>query len=106
MFSTLIKSRDVVPLVEDLKLLMTCRNTSLDASTKQSFDNVIHFLAMHDHVWQHNKCCISMNCSIAKSVATKTRSKYFVETYEEELEVDLLIAIGARVMLLETLGQM
>ena len=47
-----------------------------------------------------------MNCSIAKSVATKTRSKYFVETYEEELELDLLIAIGDRVMLLETLGQM
>ena len=50
MFSTLIKARDVVPLVEDLKLLMTCRNTSLDASTKQSFDNVIHFLVTHDHV--------------------------------------------------------
>ena len=50
MFSTLIKARDVVPLVEDLKLLMTCRNTLLDASTKQSFDNVIHFLATHDHV--------------------------------------------------------
>ena len=47
-----------------------------------------------------------MNCSIEKGVATKIRSKYFVETYEEELELDLLIAIEARVMLLETLGQM
>ena len=46
----LINARDVMSLVEDLKLLITRRNTSLDASTKKSLDNVINLFATNNHV--------------------------------------------------------
>jgi hypothetical protein len=42
-----------IPTIEDLKLLMTSTYTSLDASTKESFDKAIHLFATNDDVQNH-----------------------------------------------------
>jgi hypothetical protein len=41
----LMNVRDAMPTIEDWKLLMTHTYTSLDASTKESFDKEIHLFA-------------------------------------------------------------
>ena len=92
--------RDVVPTIEDWKLLMTRTDTSLDASMKKSINKAMHLFATNDDVNYHNKHLIrGLNCPIATSIATSTRSNYSTEGDEERLELELLIAIGARIML-------
>ena len=96
--------RDAVPTIEDWKLLMTRTDTSLDASMKKSFDKVIHLFATNDDVNCHNKRLLrGLNCPIATSIATSVRTNYSTEGDEEGLELELLIAIGARVMLTSNL---
>jgi len=56
--------------------------------------------ATNDDVNCHNKRLIrGLNYPIATSIATSVRSNYWTEGDEEGLELELLIAIGARVML-------
>ena len=96
--------RDAVPTIEDWKLLMIRTNTSLDASMKNSFDKAIHLLATNDDVNCHNKRLIrGLNCPIATIIATYVRNNYFMEGYEEGLELELLTAIGARAILTSNL---
>ena len=96
--------RDVVPTIEDWKLLMTHTDTSLDASMKNSFDKVIHLFATNDDVNYHNTCLIrGLSCPIATGIATSIRTNYSTEGDEEGLEIELLIAIGARIMLTSNL---
>ena len=91
----------VVPTIEDWKLLMTHTDTSLDASMKKSFDKAIHLFATNDDVNCHNKHLLrGLNCPIATSIATSVRTNYSTEGDEEGLELELLIAIGARVILI------
>ena len=42
--------------------------------------------------------------SHCRKCSYKNKKKYFVEAYEEDLELDLLIAIGGRVMLTWNIG--
>ena len=96
--------RDVVPTIEDWKLLMTRTDTSLDASMKKSFDKAIHLFATNDDVNCHNKRLLrGLNCPIATSITTSVRTNYSTEGDEEGLELELLIAIGARVKLTSNL---
>ena len=96
--------RDAVPTIEDWKLLMTRTDTSLDSSMKNSFDKAIHLFVTNDDVNCHNKHLIrGLNYPIATSIATSTRSNYSMEGDEEGLKLELLIAIGARVMLTSNL---
>ena len=60
--------------------------------------------ATNDDVNCHNKRLLrSLKCPIAISIATSVRNKYSMEGDEEGLELELLIAIGARVMLTSNL---
>ena len=96
--------RDAVPIIEDWKLLMIRTDTSLDASMKMSFDKEIHLFVKNDDVNCHNKRLIrGLNCPIATNIATSVRTNYSTEGDEEGLELELLIAIGARVMLTSNL---
>ena len=96
--------RDAVPTLEDWKLLMNRADTSLDASMKKSFDKVIHLFVTNGDVKCHNKHLIrGLNCPIATIIATYVGSNYSTEGDEEGLELELLIAIGARVMLTSNL---
>ena len=96
--------RDAVPTIEDWKLLMTHTDTSIHATLKSSFDKAIHLFATNDDVNCHNKHLLrSLNCPIVISIATSVRSNYSMEGDEEGLELELLIAIGARVMLTSNL---
>ena len=92
--------RDAVPTIEDWKLLMTRTYTSIHATMKKSFDKAIHLFVTNVDVNCHNKHLLrNLNCPIAISIATSVRSNYSMEGDEEGLELELLIAIGARVML-------
>ena len=72
--------RDVVPTIEDWKLLMTRTNTSVHATLKNSFDKEIHLFATNDDVNCHNKHLLrSLNCPIAISIATSVRNNYSME---------------------------
>ena len=96
--------RDAIPILEDWKILMTHTDSSLYASTKESFNNEIHLFATIDYVHNHNKCCIrTLNCPITTSIFASVRNNYSMERYEYDLELELIIAVGARVMLTSNL---
>ena len=83
---------------------MTHTETSLDASMKNSFDKAMHLFATNDDVNYHNKHLIrGLNCPIVTNIATSVRNNYSMEGDEEGLELELLIALGARVMLTSNL---
>jgi hypothetical protein len=46
----LMNVRDAMPIAEEWKLLMTCIDTSLDASKKESFDKTIHLFVTNNDV--------------------------------------------------------
>ena len=74
----LMNIRDAIPTIEDWKLLMTCRDTSVHATMKKSFDKVTHLFTTNDDVNCHNKHLIrGLNCPIATSIATSVRSNYY-----------------------------
>ena len=76
----LMNIRDVVPTIEDWKLLMTRTDTSVHATLKNSFDKAIHLFATNDDVNCHNKRLLrSLKCPIAISIATSVRSNYSME---------------------------
>jgi len=93
--------RDAMPTIEEWKLLMNCTYTNLDASTKELFDKVIHLFATNVDVQNHNKWCLrNLNFHVSTSVSTKGRSKFYtMEIDKEDLELELRIPVGARVML-------
>ena len=92
--------RNAIPTIEDWKLLMTCTHTFLHASMKNSFDKEINLFGTNEDVNSHNKHLIrSLNYPIATSIATSIRRNSSMEGDEEGLEIELLISIGARVML-------
>ena len=94
-----MKVRDSKPTMEDWKALMTCTNTCLDSSKNDSFDKEIHLFATNDDVEHHNKLCLRrLNCPIVASVATKVKGNS-MQIDEDEMELELIIAVGARVML-------
>ena len=96
--------RDAIPTIEDWKLLMTCTDNFVHETMKNSFDKAIHLFVTNDDVNCHNKHLLrSLNCPIAISIATSIRSNYYMEGDEEGLELELLIAIGERVMLTSNL---
>ena len=83
---------------------MKITDASLDASMKRSIDKGIHLFATNDDVICHNKCLIGdLNYPIATDIATFVRSSYYMEGDEEGLKLELLIAIGERVMLTSSL---
>jgi ATP-dependent DNA helicase PIF1 len=83
---------------------MTHTYTNMDGSTKESFDKAIHLFATNDDLHNHNKhCLISLNHPIAQSVATRVSSNYSMEADEEKMDNELLIVVGARVMLTSNL---
>ena len=84
----LMNIKDAIPILEDWKLLMTHTDVSLDASTKYSFNNAIHFFVTNDDVHSHNKRCIrNPNCPITTSISTLVRSSYSMEIDEYDLEL-------------------
>jgi len=83
-----------------IKLLMTHINSSLNYSTKNSFDNEIHLFATNYDVKNQNKRCLqNLNCPIVASVVTRGKDNNSMEKYEEDMKLELLIAVGAWVML-------
>ena len=84
--------------MEDSKSLMTRTNTCLDPSTNESFDKEIHLFATNYDVEHHNKLCLTSLSPIVASVATKVNINC-MQIDEDEMELELIIAVGARVML-------
>lgn len=96
--------RDAIPILEDWKLLMTGTDANIDGSTKELFEKAIHLFATNYEVNFHNKRCLRLlSRPIARSVATRVSSNYSIEGDEEKLENELLIFVGARVMLTSNL---
>ena len=100
----LMNVRDAIPTLEDWKLLMERTDTNMNGSTKELFDKSIHLFSTNDDVHNHNKRCLrSLNRPVARSVATRVSSNYSAEADEEKLDNELLISVGARVMLTSNL---
>ena len=100
----LMNVRDAIPIVDDWKLLMSRTDSSLDSSTKESFNRAIHLFATNEDVDNHNRRSLaSLNRPIARSVATTLSRKSYCYEDEEKMEMELLISIGARVMLTSNL---
>ena len=79
---------------------MTHIDTTLDSSMKESFDKGIHLFTINDYVDNHSNHCIrNLNFPIAPIIIKSVKRKYHVERDEEYLELELLITVGARVML-------
>ena len=96
--------RDAIPTIEDWKVLMTRTDSNLDASTKESFNKAKHLFATNDDVHNHNKhCLVSLNHPVARSVATRSNNNNNIEADEENLDNEVLLAVGARVMLTSNL---
>ena len=96
--------RDAIPILEDWKLLMTCTDANIYGSTKELFEKAIHLFATNDEVNFHNRRCLSLlSRPVARSVATRVSSNYSIEGDEEKLANELLIVVGARVMLTSNL---
>jgi len=96
--------RDANPTTDDWKLLMSHTDASLDGPTKESFNRAMHLFATNDDVNNHNRrCLLSLNHHIARSVATSLKGKMHVDADEEKMEAELLISVGARVMLTSNL---
>ena len=100
----LMNVRDAIPTIEDWKVLMTRTDSKLDASTKESFNKATHLFATNDDVHNHNKrCLVSLNHPVARSVATRSNNNNNMEADEENLDNEVLLAVGARVMLTSNL---
>ena len=64
---------------------------------------MIHLFA-NDDVNYHNKCLTrGLNCPVVTNIATSTRRNYSTKGDEQGLELELLIAMGARIMLTSSL---
>jgi ATP-dependent DNA helicase PIF1 len=83
---------------------MTHTYSSLDSSTKYSFNRAIHLFATNEDVNNHNRHWLaSLNHPIACSVVVPLSRKCYNDANEEKLEAELLILVGARVMLTSNL---
>jgi hypothetical protein len=62
----LLNIRDAIQIVQEWKLLMSCINSSLDSSTKESSNKAIHCFATNENVNNHNTHFLaSLNYPIA-----------------------------------------
>jgi len=100
----LMNVRDAIPTVDDWRLLMNRTDASLDHSTRETFDQAMHLFATNEDVNNHNKrCLLSLNRPIARSIATSLKRRSYVDADEENMETELLLSVGARVMLTSNL---
>ena len=75
--------RDVIPTIEDWKVLMTRTDSKLDASTKESFNKATHLFPTNDDVHNHNqRCLVSLHHPVARSVATRSNNNNNMEANE------------------------
>ncbi len=96
--------RDVIPTIDDWKLLMNHTNASMDHYTREMFDRAMYLFATNENVNNHNKCCLlSLNRHIARSFTTSLKRRSYVDANEEKMESELLLSVGARVMLTSNL---
>ena len=83
---------------------MTHTYTYMDGPTNESFDKAIHLFATNEDVDNHNKRCLwSPNLLVVRSVIARVNSNYAVDADEEKMDSELLIVVGARVMLTSNL---
>ena len=96
--------RDAIPIVDDWKLLMSRTYSSLDSSANESFNRKIHLFATNEDVDNHNRRSLaSLNHSIAQNVVVALLRKYYCYEDDEKMQIELLLSIGARVMLTSNL---
>ncbi|XP_059067928.1 uncharacterized protein LOC131858643 [Cryptomeria japonica] len=97
----LTNMREAHPTINDWKLLMSRTNSNLTAPMNEEFDNNIHLFSTNDNVYNHNrKKLYLLKQPMARSVATKSRNVSAMEgSWQDELDMELLISKNARVML-------
>ena len=99
----LLRQRTYSITQEDYNLLSTCFSQNLSDEEKQTFHDVIHLFPTRANVEDHNHHYLeSMNIPVLRCKARHSggrRAKQAAEDQADGLEAELLLAIGARVML-------
>jgi ATP-dependent DNA helicase PIF1 len=92
--------RNVEPVIDDWDLLMSRVDMSLPPVERSLFHSAIHLFPTNDLVTLHNRQMLkSLNTPIARSVAEHTRRAEIAGVDDDQLEREVLLCPGQRVML-------
>jgi ATP-dependent DNA helicase PIF1 len=92
--------RNVEPVIDDWDLLMSRVDMSLPPVERSLFHSTIHLFPTNDLVTLHNRQMLkSLNTPIARSVAEHTRRAEIVGVDDDQLEHEVFLCPGQRVML-------
>jgi ATP-dependent DNA helicase PIF1 len=92
--------RNASPLQEDWEILQSRTNTYLSTTECKDLDVAIHLFATNTLVYQHNKKMLqSLNRPIARCIAERLGCSISKEDDDHQLEQEILLCIGQRVML-------
>lgn len=92
--------RNSDPLIADWDLLMSRCDNNLSPEERSLFDSTIHLFPTNNSISLHNRCMLkSLNAPIARFVAEHTRKSFFDDPDDDQLEREVLLCPGERVML-------
>ena len=92
--------RNASPTQANWELLMTRGHMKIPPSERKEFESATHLFSTNDLVKYHNKKMLQqLNLPVALSLATKTRSMTNSTAEDEQLETEVLLCKGQRIML-------
>eukprot|EP01018_Ginkgo_biloba_P029278 Gb_13702 [translate_table: standard] len=96
--------RNIIPTIADWELLMTRTDTSMGPNEASRFNDAIYLFSTNALVHDHNRHCLKcLNVPIVRSIAKKINQSSVLTVEDEQLDLQVLIGIGARVMLTSNL---